>query len=136
MGRKEYSTSRGKAEPNPLCDSTASTEAEGTRPCGQRGVAKRVVARFADDLRKFDALDGRLRKFDALDGRRDRGVVAACAGTNSRRAVRAVFGVRVTSFTGGSFACNTCWRLGTLKAGTCVIGVAQLSAVETVPSSS
>jgi len=128
MGRKEYSTSRGKAEPNPLCDSTASTEAEGTRPCGQRGVAKRVVARFADDLRKFDA----------LDGRRDRGVVAACAGTNSRRAVRAVFGVRVTSFTGGSFACNTCWRLGTLKAGTCpcVIGVAQLSAVETVPSSS
>jgi hypothetical protein len=126
MGRKEYSTSRGKAEPDPLCDSTASTEAEGTRPCGQRGVAKRVVARFADDLRKFDA----------LDGRRDRGVVAACAGTNSRRAVRAVFGVRVTSFTGGSFACNTCWRLGTLKAGTCVIGVAQLSAVETVPSSS
>lgn len=126
MGRKEYSTSRGKAGPNPLCDSTASTEAEGTRPCGQRGVAKRVVARFADDLRKFDA----------LDGRRDRGVVAACAGTNSRRAVRAVFGVRVTSFTGGSFACNTCWRLGTLKAGTCVIGVAQLSAVETVPSSS
>jgi hypothetical protein len=62
-------------------------------------VAKRIVARCAEDLRKFDALEGRF----------ERGVVATCIGVTSRRAVaRAVLGVRVTSFTGGSFAFMTC----------------------------